>query len=304
MDSVYRQRNRNMENRQQFLCNACVHKECWKYAYTVMGITFLVLIAVLTVMHIRSDTKTVEQLQTTGVVNELDEMVYNLYRIISGGNVDKKIPLDKSNGLVAQIDRTKFYTNVMKQNLHRLLLADGTGIADFALESAGAQIVSIGKTKLITDSTSNFIHKSMNYFGFDNTMFVSNHPVNVIQPSLQPGHCFAFRGTGEIVIKLARSTYINAVSIDHILPEMSPDGSIRNAPKTFAVYGVRPDWASVHLGSFVYDIEHQFPIQTFTVDKSNVDQFQFVKFIFFTNHGHPDHTCVYRVRVHGTVESL
>lgn len=310
------QARRNMENRNQ-RCGICASQLFWKKISKPLGVAVLALVVLQMWMYFfylsDADLKE-EQRQAALAVSELDEMVLNLYRTISGGAPAPvpapgggteygSTPMD-AHSLMRKIDRTKFYINLLKRNLHRLVLADGIGRADFALESAGARIVSIGETKLLVNPSSNFMQNALNYFGLAHPLIASNNPVNAIRPSMQPGHCFAFSGVGEIVIQLARATTINAVSIDHILPEMSPDGSIRNAPKSFAVYGLRTDAKSTHLGTFVYDISNIYPIQSFVIDKSATEKFQFVRFKFLSNHGHPEHTCVYRVRVHGIVESL
>lgn len=293
-------------------CRICAYglQRYWKKVGIPVGATVAVLVISLLMMYSRSDAnEKEEQRKAVLAVNELDEMVINLYRTITGGRptgpttTEEPEPMD-AKGLIGKIDRTKFYINLLKRNLHRLVLADGIGRADFALESAGARIVSIGDTKLLVNPSGNFIQTALYYLNLVHPLIASNNPVNAIRPSMQPGHCFAFSGTGEILIKLARETVITAVSIDHILPEMSPDGSIRNAPRQFAVYGLRTEGKAEHLGSFIYDISNIYPIQSFVIEKSSFEKFQFVRFKFLSNHGHPEHTCVYRVRVHGIVDSL
>lgn len=297
----------SLENcRRRLFCDVCAHKVWWKNAAISMAIVVAVIACAVAILYVQHSTdKHNIQMQNTLIVNELDQMVYTLYQsVASTMDMDNDPKYQNPKGLIDKIERTKYYLNLLKLNLHRLVMADGTGRADFALESAGGRIVSIGDTKLYIITPTNFVQRALNYIGIDNTLIGPNNPVNVIQPSMQPGHCFAFVSGGEIVIQLTKEAYISAISIDHILPEMSPDASIRNAPKMFSVYGVRNDWTSVYFGSFIYDITQRYSVQTFDLEKPSTEKFHLIRFRFLSNHGHPEYTCVYRVRVHGNVEPL
>lgn len=171
---------------------------------------------------------------------------------------------------------------------------------DYALGTAGAKILSVGKTKVLTS-----LPKWLSMLGFD---YISKYFVNgahrVIQPSIYPGECFAFTGPGEIIIKLIRAVFIDAVSIDHILQQMSPDGSISTAPSMFNVYGMENEDNSnaTHLGTFYYDIELKQSQQEFQLASNISDKsFPIVKFEFVPNHNDVNYTCIYRVRVHGSL---
>lgn len=92
---------------------------------------------------------------------------------------------------------------------------------------------------------------------------------------------------------------------------MSPDGNILSAPSNFSVYGIKCENISctnvadisVHLGDFRYEIEKQQPLQLFWIDSSTATEtsFRIVRFIFTSNHGDPRYTCVYRIRIHGSL---
>lgn len=176
------------------------------------------------------------------------------------------------------------------------------GRTDYALESAGAEILSTGRTQLLSPIPT---LEWLQMLGFGR---ISNYFVNganrVIQPSIQAGECFAFTGPGEIIIKLIKTVFIDAVSVEHILPQMSPDGNISTAPNDFRVYGMESaNGEAVLLGSFCYDIETNQSRQEFQLARHcSAKSFPIVKFEFAPSHSYLNYTCVYRVQVHGSLE--
>lgn len=73
------------------------------------------------------------------------------------------------------------------------------------------------------------------------------------------------------------------------------------AVQTFPVsahQGDAADGKSRSVGSDVQD----FPAHAKPADPSL--GFNFIRFAFLSNHGHPNYTCLYRLRVHGTVPGL
>jgi hypothetical protein len=51
-----------------------------------------------------------------------------------------------------------------------------------------------------------------------------------------PGECWAFEGTGAVVIQLLGKVNITAVSIEHASPALLPAEGIKSAPKDFSVW--------------------------------------------------------------------
>lgn len=195
----------------------------------------------------------------------------------------------------------KLLTNSVEE-LELQSYVDRTGRADFALESAGGRILSIGKTQLL--SSTNVWSLFMTHFMVKPSTVTLNGPRNIIQPSIYPGECFAFVGVGEVSIKLIRSVFIDTISIEHILSEMSVEGTIYAAPSEFTVSGRRfeNDTSAVYFGAFQYDIMRRQAIQEFRLDKWITQMcFSIIDIKFLSNHGHEKYTCVYRVRVHGSV---
>ena len=131
----------------------------------------------------------------------------------------------------------------------------------------------------------------------------STSPRNAIQPGLQPGQCWAFKGSsGRLVISLSFPIVPGKFSLEHIPRQLSPTGKLESAPKEFIVYGLRAehDADPVKLGSYAYDAVEGDSLQFFPVDTSVPEQaFQMVELEVKSNHGHPEYTCLYRFRVHG-----
>jgi SUN domain-containing protein 1/2 len=167
---------------------------------------------------------------------------------------------------------------------------------DFALQSLGAEIVSIGNTKMFDNN---------NYFSISGMIenFYRRSPQQVLNPYIQPGHCFPFKPNGEgvIIIKLMGKVMIESVSVVHITADESPTGRIDSAPKEFSVYGLdgNTEEGGFGFGVFRYDIDVNERRQTFKVDIVSTKSFQFVKFVIHTNHGNAKMTCLYKLMVHG-----
>lgn len=225
--------------------------------------------------------------------------LFNSMRRIKQGEV-----MTKSN-VYNKLDEFESSLKLLKNSVQELELQsylDGTGRADFALESAGGRIISIGNTKLL--SSTNVWNLFVSHFIVKPGAVTLNGPRNIIQPTIYPGECFAFVGLGEVSIKLIRKVFIDTISIEHILPEMSVDGTIFAAPNQFTVFGrqFENDTSAVSFGTFFYDIRKRRPIQEFRMEKPIRETcFSIVDFKFLSNHGHKHYTCVYRIRVHGSI---
>ncbi|GFN98307.1 sun domain-containing protein 2 [Plakobranchus ocellatus] len=143
----------------------------------------------------------------------------------------------------------------------------------------------------------------------------SSNPRMVIQPEIQPGTCWAMDGNqGYVTIQLAMPVVITAVSLEHIPREVSPLGRLDSAPREFVIMAqeISVSSSEMLLGKFIYDI-NQEPIQVFEIkdpfctsetldpDKCgpNSRPYNIVTLKVLSNHGNPDYTCIYRLRVHG-----
>jgi SUN domain-containing protein 1/2 len=163
-----------------------------------------------------------------------------------------------------------------------------TGQLDFALLSLGGSIVS-------TRDTKNFVPPN---FGSG-----ARSAQQIIQACTVPGDCWAFEGSGAVVIRLIGKVNISAVSIEHASRAVLPTGTITSAPKDFSVWGLDGLNGEEHyLGNFTYNINGS-PSQYFPIQNPSANSFHFIELKIHTNHGNPTYTCLYRFRVHGSMDS-
>ena len=186
--------------------------------------------------------------------------------------------------------------------------ADKTGMADYALESSGGEIVPEWTSRGLM--TSFPLLKLWDIPLFYQTL----SPRLAIQPQVNPGNCFGFNGKhGSIGIKLSRHVTVSAITIEHIpkvrrkvllsqkqqlFQELAPNEDISSAPRNLTISGYSLDDKFHHLGSFQYELGGS-PVQTFTI--MNNMRFSRVKMDINTNWGNAEYTCVYRIRVHGDI---
>lgn len=172
---------------------------------------------------------------------------------------------------------------------------------DYASESGGARILSIGNTKSIS-LHHGMIERVQFYFQYGHVPVSTNGPEKILQPSIRPGECFAFVGKAEITIQLIQCIHIESVSIEHILESTSPNHNISNAPKDFSVYGFnRNNGNPSFLGHFRYEINKQEILQEFFINNEAKNlSYDRIQFMIHSNHGNNKNTCLYRIRVHGS----
>jgi len=175
--------------------------------------------------------------------------------------------------------------------------ADKTGLFDFALETAGGSILTTKCTEPY-QMTSAVLSVWGIPFWWDN-----NSPRTILQPGTSPGQCWAFRGShGVVVVQLSAKIHITAVTIEHISNLLSPDGNIYSAPSHMSLSGVGADSETVtSLLNFTYSATGD-PVQTFYLSEAETrERWHVVELSIDNNHGHPEYTCLYRLRVHGKV---
>ncbi|ELU11810.1 hypothetical protein CAPTEDRAFT_145683, partial [Capitella teleta] len=182
------------------------------------------------------------------------------------------------------------------QNALAIYEADKTGRVDYALESAGGSIISTRCTETYNRRTT-----EISLFGIP-LWYATNSPRTVIQPDMQPGQCWAFKGTqGFLVIQLLTPIQPTAFSLEHIPKSLSPNGRIESAPKEFSVWGLidENDAEGINLGNFSYQ-DNGETLQYFPVEETQTESYRYVELRITSNHGNPEYTCLYRFRVHGT----
>ncbi|NXV29787.1 SUN2 protein, partial [Rissa tridactyla] len=201
-------------------------------------------------------------------------------------------------GVALQQGRT---TGVTEEQVHLIVdqalkrySEDRVGMVDYALESAGASVIN---TRC---SETHRTWKALSLFGIP-LWYHSQSPRVILQPDVNPGNCWAFRGSlGFAIIRLSSIIRPTAVTLEHIPKALSPQGTIPSAPKDFAVYGLKEEGEEegLLLGKFTYDHDGD-PIQTFYLEGDSIGTYELVELRVLSNWGHPEYTCIYRFRVHG-----
>lgn len=175
--------------------------------------------------------------------------------------------------------------------------ADKTGLVDYAMEPMGGQILTTRCTESYHAGTA-----VLSIMGIP-LWYPSNTPRTVITPGVNPGECWAFQNfPGFLVIKLANRVKVEALSMEHISRLLAPGGRIDSAPKEFEVWGLASenDNEPIMIGDYVYDVDGD-PLQFFAAEKHGL-VFEVVEVRVKSNHGNPNYTCLYRFRVHGSLE--
>ncbi|KAL2078494.1 hypothetical protein ACEWY4_026179 [Coilia grayii] len=186
--------------------------------------------------------------------------------------------------------------NEIVQRALSLYKADGTGMADYALESLGASVIESQSSETYSTRST-----CTSLFGIP-LWYISGSPRTVIQPEVHPGKCWPFRGSqGFVTVALSHPVRVTHVTLEHIPKSLSPTGRIDSAPREFAVYGLSGSGEQEEghiLGRFTYDSDGE-PVQTFQLPDSVKDVYRAVQLRVLSNWGHPEYSCVYRFRVHG-----
>ncbi|XP_055109245.2 SUN domain-containing protein 2 isoform X5 [Symphalangus syndactylus] len=184
--------------------------------------------------------------------------------------------------------------HIVKQALQRYS-EDRIGLADYALESGGASVISTRCSETYETKTA-----LLSLFGIP-LWYHSQSPRVILQPDVHPGNCWAFQGPqGFAVVRLSARIRPTAVTLEHVPKALSPNSTISSAPKDFAIFGFDEDLQQegTLLGRFTYDQDGE-PIQTFHFQAPTMATYQVVELRILTNWGHPEYTCIYRFRVHG-----
>ncbi|KAI2597860.1 Sad1 and UNC84 domain containing 2 [Homo sapiens] len=184
--------------------------------------------------------------------------------------------------------------HIVKQALQRYS-EDRIGLADYALESGGASVISTRCSETYETKTA-----LLSLFGIP-LWYHSQSPRVILQPDVHPGNCWAFQGPqGFAVVRLSARIRPTAVTLEHVPKALSPNSTISSAPKDFAIFGFDEDLQQegTLLGKFTYDQDGE-PIQTFHFQAPTMATYQVVELRILTNWGHPEYTCIYRFRVHG-----
>ncbi|NXG67324.1 SUN2 protein, partial [Hemiprocne comata] len=215
---------------------------------------------------------------------------------------DRRLSAQDAQGVIGVALRQGGTTGVTEEQVHlivdqalRRYSEDRVGMVDYALESAGASVINTRCSETYETRTA-----LLSLFGIP-LWYQSQSPRVILQPDVNPGNCWAFRGSqGFVIIRLSAIIRPTAVTLEHIPKALSPQATIPSAPKDFAVYGLKEESEEegLLLGQFTYSHDGD-PIQTFYLEGDAVGTYQLVELRVLSNWGHPEYTCIYRFRVHG-----
>ncbi|XP_076753438.1 uncharacterized protein LOC143424930 [Xylocopa sonorina] len=208
-------------------------------------------------------------------------------------NVKVQVKSSVSGDNVLTDDRVR---EIVKEAL-KIYDADKTGRVDYALESAGGQIISTRCTQRYDVTTRAFKLLAFTLY------YENNDPRTVIQGNpVQPGACWAFQDfPGYLLIKLRSLVYVTGFTIEHAPRSILPNEEMRSAPKKFNVWGFvdENDSAPVMFGDYEFEASDEslqyFPVQNTAIDTA----YEYVELRIHSNHGQLEYTCLYRFRVHG-----
>ncbi|KAM5220154.1 LOW QUALITY PROTEIN: SUN domain-containing protein 5 [Hipposideros larvatus] len=201
------------------------------------------------------------------------------------------------NQLIAKLQEMEALSDEQKmaQKIMKMIQGDYIEKPDFALKSIGASID-------FEQTSATYNHdKARSYWNWIRLWNYAQPPDVILEPNVTPGNCWAFSGDrGQVTIRLAQKVYLSNLTLQHIPKTISLSGSLDTAPKDFVIYGMEGSpKEEVFLGAFQFQPENI--IQMFQLQNQPSRTFGAVKVKISSNWGNPRFTCLYRVRVHGSV---
>ncbi|OAD58483.1 SUN domain-containing protein 2, partial [Eufriesea mexicana] len=240
------------------------------------------------VMETRDDLKS--KLKEIGfVIPKMSEAILYLRNEVSEGMEQHKKALLKAMSPEA--------IRELVQNELQTYDADKTGRTDYALGNSGGAILSTRQTETYSAGA-----PVLKLFGIPICQ-QQNTPHAILQAGVLPGECWAFKGSsGSVVIQLLGFVCVSGVSLEHIPQSISPTGETSTAPKKFSILGLTSvdDEKPFLFGEFMYDNTGP-PIQYFEVQHKSNEAYEIIELMVHSNSGNNEYTCIYRIRVHGTL---
>ncbi|XP_054013999.1 klaroid protein-like [Hylaeus anthracinus] len=275
-----------------------LEKELEKYKLGDMHVHEIetIKLQVQTLKELYSELKSCCNTNTNRINNEdLGKRIETIVAEYFGSLVSKEnwITTETRNDNVTSDDRV----HEIVKNALRIYDADKTGRVDYALETAGGQIIS-------TRCTQKYDIKTRAFKVLAFTLYhENNNPRTVIQGNpIQPGACWAFQGfPGYLLIKLRSPIYVTGFTVEHAPKSILPNGEMRSAPRKFNVWGFvdENDPVPVMFGDYEFAASDEslqyFPVQNTTIE----NPYEYVELRVHSNHGQLEYTCLYRFRVHG-----
>jgi SUN domain-containing protein 1/2 len=248
--------------------------------------------------------ETLKNYQDNGMLNFDSMITETIKRQLNLYNTTKENIIEVQEDLAVGLNRSQ--VEAIVRNALVRYDADKTGMFDFALETSGGSVVSTRCTQSYVERSGSYtlFNGWLNLGWFSPLAMSTTSPRNAIQPGVQPGQCWAFKGQeGRLLISLSSPMIPRRFSIEHIPRSLSPTGRIDSAPNGFVVYGLMAEFDKepTKLGEYDYDAINGEPLQIFDIEmtEEKSKNFKLIEVEIKSNHGHPEYTCLYRFRVHG-----
>jgi hypothetical protein len=166
---------------------------------------------------------------------------------------------------------------------------------DYAMSSRGATVLTQWTSPTFSPFSKSWWSK----------WYSPSSPKAALIPGMHAGQCWPMKGDhGSLGIRLAEPIVVQAISVDHPNRAVLAN-QVSSAPKHMEVWGLTRlhddgDNPTVFLGSFTFDITASTTRQTFDLDGASPLAFPGVIVRIRSNWGNTQHTCLYRVGIHGT----
>jgi len=170
------------------------------------------------------------------------------------------------------------------------------------------------------------------------TVTARQAPSVVLRPVLDSGYCWAMSGaSGWLEVRLPYEVRLQSFTLDHVPRAVATDPERSSAPRDVSVEALDADGNWVEVAKYEYNLDAPSHVQSFAVSSvrsdtrqgwflrtrclrlsldSGLDRFimggnlqggraaaeagtRNVRLRVYSNHGHPEYTCIYRFRVHG-----
>mmetsp|Transcript_2701 Transcript_2701/g.7379 ORF Transcript_2701/g.7379 Transcript_2701/m.7379 type:complete len:332 (-) Transcript_2701:46-1041(-) len=180
-------------------------------------------------------------------------------------------------------------------------MAAHTSRPDFALRTAGAYILrsNPSRAEQLVDFAKTRMHSFFAQSGF--IVPFPNSADTALDADVNPGNCWAFPGsTGSLTVHLARPAVVDEVVVEHA--PFRATFSVASAPQDLRVTLIFMNGTAQPVASIRFEVAdgvshiQRYPIKSADVARAltlDID----------SNHGNPDYTCLYRLRVHGTAST-
>lgn len=223
---------------------------------------------------------------------------------------------------IAQVEAKKAMVDAIR--LHTLAQSNLLTNYELNLQKANYFSLGLGAVIIPTLTSATFLDDPSPYAIFNRRLPLSRHrnpPKAALDKWEEPGDCWCAapnpsqNGQVQLTVALPRPVFPQQVTIEHLPMTMMPGKKITTAPRTIEIW-VETDQSAEYqyshregscsegtagwtcLGSFSYNIHASNHQQTFDLDAQSSVPISKAMLRVTSNWG-ADHTCLYRVRLHG-----